>query len=136
MIQSTGTNSAFLLSTTPTSSQISLSLFDSTFERLDTPQSKEGGGMKVGMGEEGKMRMSGCVMKDCKCSLVVDGSGKPTSGSGRGGGIYLNTDITKEYEIDLLIEKTSFITNNATLGRDIYIKCANTASKSMKHCSK
>jgi hypothetical protein len=106
---------------------------DSTLEALDTPQSEEGGGMRVGMGERGKMRMSGCVMKDCKCSLVDDGSGKPTIGSGRGDGVYLNTTFEKEDEIDLLIEKTSFITNDATVGRDIYIKCANTASNSMKN---
>jgi hypothetical protein len=32
--------------------------------------------MKVRMREEEKMRMSGCVMKECKCLVVDDGSRK------------------------------------------------------------
>jgi hypothetical protein len=85
--------------------------------------------MNVGLGEGGKLRMSGCVINGWECSPVDYRSGKPTTGSGRGGGIYLNIDRIKEYEVDLLIEKTSFLTNNVTVGRDIYIKCANTTDQ-------
>jgi hypothetical protein len=77
------------------------------------------------LGKGGEIRMKECVMKDCSCSVTIDGDGNPIGTSGRGGVMYLDTDVElgEEYELNMFLKTITFTTNHATVGRDVYMRC-------------
>ncbi|KAH7816422.1 uncharacterized protein MONOS_16038p1 [Monocercomonoides exilis] len=96
---------------------------DCTMSTCRSDSNTEGGGMKLVLkSEESVLKVNGSTFSTCRCS----------TGSGRGGGLYIdgadprNVNIDDESQIPSLnfkIVNILFRLNDAFVGKDIFIKC-------------
>jgi hypothetical protein len=96
-----------------------------SIDRYTAETSKKGGGFMFFLGKGGEFLMKEYLMKDCSCSMTMDGDGNPIGTSGRGGVLYLDTDVKSgvEYELNMFLKTITLTTNHATVGRDVYLRC-------------
>jgi hypothetical protein len=68
-----------------------------------------GGRFMLMLGENGRLKVSDCTMKDCNCSVIDYGEETARPSSGSGGGIYIVTIVLKGkgYELNMTIEKNN-----------------------------
>ncbi|KAH7831812.1 uncharacterized protein MONOS_1961 [Monocercomonoides exilis] len=86
---------------------------ESTFESCKAGESKKGGVVEFRLNEGGEFRMKGGKIVQSSCSIT----------QGRGGGVYLGTELGGD--LNFVFEKVSLSGNNAFVGRDIFVECAN-----------
>jgi hypothetical protein len=122
------------------SPDISLSLFSVSFEDCASPLSVCGGGLLFFLSPGGELSVRQSVLRECvagnkrveeKDDLMNQGS-EPTVVQGKGGGMYISSPSANTIQVlplPLLFQNISLISNNAWVGRDIYLSCVSLSSQ-------
>eukprot|EP00770_Monocercomonoides_exilis_P006627 MONOS_6593.1-p1 / transcript=MONOS_6593.1 / gene=MONOS_6593 / organism=Monocercomonoides_exilis_PA203 / gene_product=unspecified product / transcript_product=unspecified product / location=Mono_scaffold00210:45498-53552(+) / protein_length=2684 / sequence_SO=supercontig / SO=protein_coding / is_pseudo=false len=97
----------------------SVSVQNTSMKNCGSSQSEKGGGMIMSLSEGGFFECCFSAVSECFCSE-----------SGRGGAIFLDcSSITSDGPLPFLLENTTFVSNKALAGRDLYVRCTNIKSQ-------
>eukprot|EP00770_Monocercomonoides_exilis_P004059 MONOS_4040.1-p1 / transcript=MONOS_4040.1 / gene=MONOS_4040 / organism=Monocercomonoides_exilis_PA203 / gene_product=unspecified product / transcript_product=unspecified product / location=Mono_scaffold00102:85979-93604(+) / protein_length=2541 / sequence_SO=supercontig / SO=protein_coding / is_pseudo=false len=88
-------------------------LIKCTFSGCQAMENRKGGCVFFELCEDGLFNLKECIVQMCGCSTI----------NGRGGGIYLRTEL--QAKLQILIEPLKFESNAASVGRDMFIECNN-----------
>eukprot|EP00770_Monocercomonoides_exilis_P016065 MONOS_16016.1-p1 / transcript=MONOS_16016.1 / gene=MONOS_16016 / organism=Monocercomonoides_exilis_PA203 / gene_product=unspecified product / transcript_product=unspecified product / location=Mono_scaffold01460:4161-8347(+) / protein_length=1271 / sequence_SO=supercontig / SO=protein_coding / is_pseudo=false len=83
----------------------------SNFSGCQSPETQKGGCILIKLCEDGNFHLKESIVEMCGCS----------TSNGRGGGLYLRTELAAKLSIQ--IEPMKFEANTAYVGRDIFIEC-------------
>ncbi|KAH7822903.1 uncharacterized protein MONOS_14764 [Monocercomonoides exilis] len=85
----------------------------SNFSGCQSPETRKGGCILIELCEGGLFNLKKCLVEMCGCSTT----------NGRGGGLYLRTELTTK--LSMHIEPLKFDSNTAQVGRDMFVECIN-----------
>ncbi|KAH7817500.1 uncharacterized protein MONOS_10135 [Monocercomonoides exilis] len=93
------------------STNINIFVVESNFSGCQSPETQKGGCVLIELCEGATFNLNECIIEMCGCSTT----------NGRGGGLYLRTELTTKLSIH--IEPLKFEANTAHVGRDLFIEC-------------
>ncbi|KAH7827925.1 putative Protein tyrosine and serine/threonine kinase [Monocercomonoides exilis] len=98
-------------------SDVSVTVKNSTFLKCCEDSSSCGGALFVGLGKGSLFEVNDSIMSLCETAV------------GKGGGMYLNGADAEHSLLPFVISNVTFSSNNAIVGRDMFIQCDNLSSQ-------
>ncbi|KAH7820901.1 uncharacterized protein MONOS_17812 [Monocercomonoides exilis] len=98
-------------------SDVSVTVKNSTFLKCCADSSSCGGALFVGLGKGSSLEVNDSSMSLCETAV------------GKGGGMYLNGADAEHSLLPFVISNVTFSSNNAIVGRDMFIQCDNLSTQ-------